>query len=256
VARSALWLQCRDLTRQPGMRLFCFPHAGGGASAFHSWHAGFAPLIQVCPILLPGRERRLSEPLYTSFDPLLEALSEELRPWLDVPFAVFGHSMGALLAFEWVRKLQREGPNVPSRVFLSGRRAPDALDESDLLSPLSDAEFVDELAHRYQGLPDEFLSEPELMAVMLPILRADISVVESYHFTEGEQLNCPTMVSAGIDDATVAFDQLVGWQRHVNANLDVQIFPGGHFYPEGPLISAISAALANSDTEAEPNRGG
>ncbi|MGB2626204.1 MAG: alpha/beta fold hydrolase [Candidatus Acidiferrum sp.] len=231
------------------MRLFCLPHAGGGASAFHSWHAAFAPLIQVCPILLPGRESRLSEPLYTNFDQLLEALSEELRPWLDVPFAVFGHSMGALLAFEWVRRLQREGPRLPSRVFLSGRRAPDASDEAGLLSPLSDAEFVDELAHRYQGLPDELLCEPELMAVMLPILRADISVVESYRFTEGEQLSCPTMVSAGIDDATVPFDQLVGWQRHVDSRFEVQIFPGGHFYPEGPLISAISAALTNSSAE-------
>jgi surfactin synthase thioesterase subunit len=232
------------------MRLFCLPHAGGGASAFHGWHAAFAPQVQVCPILLPGRESRLSEPLYTNFDRLLDALSEELRSWLDVPFAVFGHSMGALLAFEWIRKLQREGTSVPSKVFLSGRRAPDASDEAGLLSSLSDAEFLDRLAHRYKGLPDEILNEPELMAVMLPILRADISIVESYRFTEGELLKCPTMVSAGVDDATVGFDQLMGWQRHVNSPFDVQIFPGGHFYPDGPLISAISAALTKSFTEA------
>ena len=228
---------------RPRVRLFCLPHAGGGASAFHSWQTALSAQVQVCPIQLPGRETRFSEPPYAELDSLVGAIAQELRPWLDIPYAVFGHSMGALLAFEWTRSLQQEGYSMPARLFLSGRRAPDIQDDAGPLHTLPDHEFVEELNCRYQGMPQEFLQNPELMEVFLPILRADIAVVESYQFKEGAPLNCPMTVSAGIGDASTSYDQLLAWARHTRAGFTAQLFPGGDFYPEGPLPGSISASL-------------
>jgi len=231
------------------MRLFCFPHAGGGASVFHSWHSTLAPTIQVCPILLPGRETRLSDPPYASFDSLLEALTHQLQPWIDVPFAAFGHSMGALLAFELVRKLQEDGKPMPAWLFLSGRRAPDAPDKAPLLTPLPDGEFLEELTRRYQGMSQEFLQEPELMAVVLPILRADLAVVESYSYRESRELECPLTVFAGIEDSTVTYEQLLGWRRQTKARFTAQLFPGAHFYPQASMLETISRNLSEISSE-------
>jgi len=225
------------------VRLFCLPHAGGGASAFHSWQTVLPALVQVCPIRLPGGATRFSEPPYTELDPLVDAIAQELRPWLDIPYGIFGHSMGALLAFEWARRLQHEGRSMPVWLFLSGRRAPDIKDSAGPLHTLADDAFVEELNSRYQGLPREFLESPELMEVFLPILRADIAVVESYEFKEDEPLNCPMTVSAGIGDVSTTYDQLLAWARHTRAGFTAQLFPGGHFYSESPLLRSISATL-------------
>lgn len=193
---------------------------------------------------MPGREMRLSEALYTRIDPLVEAMDRELRPWLDIPFAVFGHSMGALLAFEWMRKLRRDGASMPVWLFLSGRRAPDAPDDSHLLHPLPDDEFVKELTRIYDGIPQEFLADKALLEVFLPILRADIAVVESYRFHEDEPLDCPITVFSGVNDSSVSWNQLQAWKRHTHRRFSMQVLPGGHFYSQRPLLQAISATLA------------
>jgi len=169
--RVTPWLQFRPAAGNQRLRLFCLPHAGGGATTYHSWTAELPAFVQLCPVLLPGRETRLSEALYTQIDPLLGALDRELRPWLDIPYAVFGHSMGALLAFAWVRILQREGASMPVWLFLSGRRAPDTPGDTNLLHALPDGEFVKELTRRYNGIPQEVSENEALMEVFLPILR-------------------------------------------------------------------------------------
>jgi surfactin synthase thioesterase subunit len=228
------------------MRLFCLPHAGGGATAFRTWNAALPPSVQVCPVLLPGRETRRSEPAYHDFSELADAIARELQPWLDIPYAVFGHSMGSLLAFEWVRRLRREGRPMPVWLFLSGRRAPDsAPDGSPLLHPLPDPEFLERLTALYQGIPQEILREPELMDLFLPILRADIAVVESYRFQEDDPLDCPLTVFAGSKDASVNWDQLLAWNRQTRGRFAAEILPGGHFYLHDPLLQTISATLAS-----------
>lgn len=232
------------------MRLFCLPHAGGGAAAFHSWTPELPAFVQICPVLLPGRETRLSEPLCTQLDPLVDAMDGELRPWLDTPYAVFGHSMGALLAFEWVRRLQREGASMPAWLFLSGRRGPDAPGDANSLHSLPDYELVNELARLYNGIPPEFLGNETLMEVFLPILRADIAVVESYSFHEDKPLDCPITVFSGMNDESVSWDQLLAWKRHTSQRrFAIQILPGGHFYPQLPLLRTISATLADLDSQ-------
>jgi medium-chain acyl-[acyl-carrier-protein] hydrolase len=177
-------------------------------------------------------------------EPMVDAMARELRPWLDTPYVVFGHSMGALLAFEWVRKLQRSGHPMPAWLFLSGHRAPDMPGDTRLLHSLSDREFVAELTRLYRGIPDGLLLEAEFMEVFLPILRADIAVVESYRFQEDEPLDCPITVFAGSQDTNVSWDQLLAWKRQTRRRFAAQIFPGGHFYPHPPLLQAISATLA------------
>lgn len=247
MTRGPLWLQCRPAAEPPRIRLFCLPHAGGGATAFRAWNASLPPSIQVCPVLLPGREMRRSEPAYTDLDTLVDAIAGQLQPWLDMPYAIFGHSMGSLLAFEWVRRLQRERHTMPVWLFLSGRRAPDTETDANPLHSLPDPEFLSELTRLYEGIPPEILSDPELMEVFLPVLRADIAVVESYSFREEEALDCPITVFAGMQDASVAWDQMLAWKRQTRRRFAVQLLPGGHFYPHGPLLQTISTALAELD---------
>jgi medium-chain acyl-[acyl-carrier-protein] hydrolase len=244
LSKNALWLQCRPLTESPRMRLFCLPHAGGGAIGFRSWNAAMPPFVQVCPVLLPGREMRRTEPAHTDLDTLVDALTAQLQPWLDLPYAIFGHSMGSLLAFEWVRRLERDGQSMPEWLFLSGRRAPDSPPDGHLLHALPDSQFLEQLAGLYQGIPQEILRDPELMAVFLPILRADISVVESYRFREDGPLNCPITVFSGAQDASVTWDQLLAWKRQTCQRFALQLLPGGHFYPQEPLLQTISATMA------------
>ena len=242
--RHTLWLQCRPEAEKPQLRLFCLPHAGSGASAFNSWNTSLPTSVQVCSILLPGRESRLSEPLYNHINPLLDDMTLALSPWLDIPFAIFGHSMGALLAFEWARRLQRNVLAQPIGLYLSGRRAPNVHDTNASLQTLTDREFMVELARRYDGFPQEFFHNAELMEVYLPILRADIAVVESYHFQNGEPLNCPISVFAGIRDTTINWHQLLAWKTQTRGRFALRFFPGGHFYPQPPMLKSISASLA------------
>jgi medium-chain acyl-[acyl-carrier-protein] hydrolase len=177
-------------------------------------------------------------------EPLLDAMDRELRPWLDIPYAFFGHSMGALLALEWARRLRRDGHSMPACLFLSGRRAPDVPGDTRLLHPLTDREFVAELTRLYDGIPPEFMGDAAFTEVFLPILRADIAVVESYCFQEDEPLDCPMTVFSGINDASVSWEELLAWKRHTSRRFGMQVLPGGHFYPQRPLLRTISAALA------------
>ena len=241
---QSLWLPYRPTAAPPRMRLFCLPHAGGGAAEYHAWKNSLPATVEIRPILLPGRETRFSESRYTELDPLVDAIVRELRTRLDLPYAVFGHSMGTLLAFECVRRLQRSGAPMPLSLFLSGRRAPDSPADAHPLHGLPDAEFVDQLNRIYRGIPEEFLDKPEILAVILPTLRADIAVVESYRYREQEPLDCPLTVFAGQHDSSVSWQQLLAWNRQTRRQFSAQVFPGGHFYPRGPLLQSLATTLA------------
>jgi surfactin synthase thioesterase subunit len=193
--------------------------------------------------LLPGRETRYSEPPIADFDQLADILVGELKQHLDIPYAVFGHSMGSLLAFECVRGLTRAGSPSPLWLFVSGRRAPDAAPDPDLLHTLPDSEFVDRLNRIYKGIPEELLNNPEVLEIFLPTLRADVSVVETHHFEELDPLECPISAFAGEADTSVTWQQLLAWKRQTRGHFAAHIFPGGHFYPREPLLQSIAATL-------------
>ncbi|MFC5861904.1 thioesterase II family protein [Acidicapsa dinghuensis] len=240
---STPWLQLRPTPETPQMRMFCFPHAGGGSTVYYPWNRSLPPFVQVCPIVLPGRENRVSEPSIDDFSMLLASITRHLRPWLDLPFVVFGHSMGALLAFEWVRELRRNHCPMPGWLFLSGRCAPQTPPISSPLHNKPDEEFLSELNERYRGIPDEVLSNPELLEFYLPILRADIGVIESYRYQEQEPLSIPITVFAGADDTSISWNEIMDWKLHTSARFQTQILPGGHFYPHNSLLQAMSKTL-------------
>jgi medium-chain acyl-[acyl-carrier-protein] hydrolase len=241
--KTTSWLVCQPAQIRPGLRLFCLPHAGGGSIAFHSWRTKLPPFVQVCSVLPPGREKRLEEPPHTRIEPLVEALTQELAPWLDVPFVVFGHSMGALLAFEWIRNLRRNDLPMPKWIFLSGRPAPDTKVDSSPLRSLPDREFLEELKLRYRGMSQDFLQDPDLTQLFLPVLRADIAIVENYQFHSEAPLNCPMTVFGGVEDATASYDQLFAWKKQTQKSFRLQLFPGGHFYPQDSMLKSISNTL-------------
>jgi medium-chain acyl-[acyl-carrier-protein] hydrolase len=177
-------------------------------------------------------------------EPLMDAMDRELRPWMETPYAIFGHSMGALIAFEWARRLQHGGHPMPECIFVSGRRAPGSPESLNFPQSLSDRDFVVQLTRHYNGIPPEFLDNAALMDVFLPILRADISIVESYSFREDEPLNCPISAFAGAQDQSVSWDRLFAWKRHTRSRFQMQIVPGGHFFSHRPMLHTIATTLA------------
>lgn len=225
------------------VRLFCFPFAGGGASVFAPWVRELPPEVQICPVQLPGREIRLKEPAYTRVAPLLAALDRELRPALDRPFALFGHSLGALVAFELARYLRRQGGPLPQRLFVSARRAPQLADPEPPLGSLPDAELVASLRRRFDGIPAALLDNPDLLAVFLPTLRADCQLLDAYEYVSEAPLECPVAVFGGEQDRSVGRSELEGWATQTSQAFTVRMFPGDHFFLKGPARPLLLQAI-------------
>jgi medium-chain acyl-[acyl-carrier-protein] hydrolase len=211
------------------LRLFCFPYAGGSALVYRQWQHVLPATIEICPVQLPGRGARLHEPPFKSLGPLVESIARALFPYVDKPFAFFGHSMGAIIIYELARLLRAEGHKGPEHLFVSGRRAPHLESREPPLFNLPDAEFFQEL-RRLGGTPTEVLEHPELMQIMEPLLRADFSVAENYVHSEGEPLDCPITVFGGLQDEFTNRDDLEGWRRHTSAPCTIRMFNGGHFF--------------------------
>lgn len=228
------------------LRLFCLPHAGAGASLFHPWSRILPREIQVCPIQLPGRENRLREPPPTGLPALVRDLADAIGPHLDLPLAVFGHSMGAAIGFELARELRRRGVATPVRLLMSGFRAPHRRPAVPPLAALPDARFLETVQQRYGRFADELLREPALLDLILPVLRADLAMIETYCCTEEAPLDCPISVFGGESDPTVTGDELAAWNRHTGAGFDHCTLPGGHFFPiesRDELLGALEHRL-------------
>jgi medium-chain acyl-[acyl-carrier-protein] hydrolase len=211
------------------VRLFCFPYAGGGASPFRAWAGGLPPEVELCPVQLPGRESRLGEPAYTRLAPLVAALVTALRGHLDKPYAFFGHSLGALLAFELVRALRRAGAPPPRHLFVSGYRAPHLPDPEPPLHMLPGPALWDEL-RRLNGTPPEVLDNAELRRLIEPTLRADFAIDETYVYTPDEPLACPISAFGGLVDTDVSGEMLAAWRRHTHDSFALRMLPGDHFF--------------------------
>jgi surfactin synthase thioesterase subunit len=232
------------------LRLFCVPHAGVGPSAYRRWSDCLPSDIEVALIHLPGRESRLRETPYTHIEPLVEAAAVALGPYLDIPYAMFGHSMGALVAFELARRFEEEGHGAPRHLFVSGRRAPQMPPRRSPIAHLPDDQFVPEIRSRYNGIPEEVLRHPDLLALLLPGLRADLTLVEGYVHRPGAPLPCPIVAMGGMADMEATEAELVGWRHQTTAALSVRMFPGGHFYLQTAheeLMRIVTEALMAAD---------
>ncbi len=221
------------------MRLFCFPYAGGGVHAFRAWADNLPKTVEVCPVQLPGRGARMMEAPFTQMLPLVQAAAEALLPHLDKPFAFFGHSMGALVSFEVARWLRRQSGPEPIHLFVSGCFAPDIPDPYPLHN-LPDPELLEGL-RRLNGMPQEALENAELMRLLLPTLRADCTVTETYTYTDEPPLNCPISAFGGLQDHLVGRTHLEAWRQQTTAFFSLRMFPGDHFFLHSaqPLLLRI-----------------
>ena len=227
------WLAERDIRAGARMRLFCLPHAGSGAAAFYGWKRKLPATIDVCPVLLPGREARMLERSMEDARTVAEHLMEATRPYLDTPYAIFGHSMGALLAYLWAVTITEAKVRRPVCLFVSGREGAHLPLWHPDLHGLSDGEFVAELRSRFGGAQGDLLENAELREVFLPILRADLTVVETYRHGPEAMLQCRVIALAGKDDANVRDEGLEAWRELTAGEFAARRLPGDHFYHLG-----------------------
>ena len=220
-----------------GTRLFCFPYAGGGTGAFAGWRRR-AP--EVCPVLLPGRESRSAEAPFDRMAPLVEALAAAIAPYLDRPFAFFGHSMGAAVAFELARELRRRGLPQPCVLIASAARAPQFRRDYTPPPAPSDAQFLAEL-HRLEGFPAAALDDPALLAAVLPALRADAALYRNYMYASDAPLECPIRAYGGLADPNVRPEHLNDWAGETTESFAMRLFPGGHFFPHAEREAVLDA---------------
>lgn len=250
------WLAYYQPNYRATLRLFCFPYAGGSALVFNKWRDSLPPFVEVCPVQLPGRGNRLDVPAFTNMDPLVEAAAAALVPYFDMPFAFFGHSMGASISFELARLLRREGQRLPLHLYLSGRSAPHIISDDPLLHPLPEAELLDEL-RQLNGTPKEVLEHPELMQMMLPLLRADFSVAETYVCKTEPPLDVPITVFGGLFDKDIERAELEAWRDYTTASFKLRMLAGDHFFlntAQATLLRLLATDLTTLVANNNPPR--
>ena len=223
------WIAFRNPNPRARLRLFCFPYAGTGASIFRTWSDGLPADVEICPVQFPGRGTRLMETPFTQLLPLVQALAQALVPLLDKPFAFFGHSLGALVGFELARQLRRQSGVQPVHLFVSADRAPQIPQRDRPIHALPEREFLVEL-RRLNGIPGKVLEEADLMQIMLPILRADFAVYETYVYSTEPPLKCPISIFGGLQDHRVSRSDLEAWRDQTSVSFSLRMFPGDHFF--------------------------
>lgn len=232
------WLLRQPARETARLRLFCFSYAGGSAAAYHGWQAGLPAAVEVCAVQLPGRGERLLEPALRSLPVLVDALAAMLAREDDTPFAFFGHSLGALLAFELARHLRRTGRGLPVQLLVSGSVAPRQRMLSRRLHELGDAELLAAL-RLYNGAPAAALDHPELMELMLPTIRADFALAADYRYAPEAPLPLPVRALGGAHDPHVPFAGLQDWQEESTEPLRRYSFQGDHFFIQGERESVL-----------------
>lgn len=243
---SNSWVTCPKPNPEASLRLFCFPYAGGSALSFRSWPTKLPPTIEVCPVEFPGRGMRLNEPPFAQLFPLVEVIAQSLLSYLDKPFAFFGHSMGGLTSFEVARLLHRTHACSPIHLFVSGRRAPQIPSSTPHVHTLPDADFIEEL-RRLNGTPEEVLANDELMQLLLPTLRADFAVLETYTYQPDSPLNCPITAFGGLQDPDVSCEMLEAWKKQTSAAFSLRLFLGDHFFidtAQSLLLQSLEQTLS------------
>jgi medium-chain acyl-[acyl-carrier-protein] hydrolase len=221
------WLPFGDASGAPA-RLVCLPHAGAGASGYRVWGRDLPAEIAVCPVQLPGRESRISEQPYQRIEPLVADLAEVVAERVEAPYALFGHSLGALVAFELARRLRQLGVPGPVHLFVSGRHAPQATVDLPNLRDLDLPALAAELA-KLGGTPRAVLDNPDLLRAIAPMLLADFTVNETYRHTAQAPLDVPVTAFAGTTDPRGRPEQMAAWQEQTSRDFRLHRVPGGHF---------------------------
>lgn len=247
--RLNTWISCPKPNPQATQKLFCFPCAGGTTSAYSKWHNYLPKDIEINLVQLPGRSYRIEEPPFTEFLSLAKTLASVIKPYLNKPFAFFGHSMGAILGFEIARQLRRENHLIPTHLFAAGSPAPENPIKKPFIHKLPEAEFIAELQYRYNAIPQQIVNNKELMRLFLPCLRADFTMIETYLYTPEKPFDCPITVFGGLQDKAISLDSLEKWRMETNHIFNLEMFTGDHFFlhhPQSSFLQSLSRKLSEN----------
>jgi surfactin synthase thioesterase subunit len=239
------WISCPKPNPEADVRLFCFPYAGGGKVIYREWPTRLPENIEVNIIELPGRWPRLNEDAFTDCAALVRALKPNLLTYQDKPIAFFGHSMGALISFELARSLRREHSIEPVHLFVSGSAAPQFGGLKPRTYDLPEPEFIEEL-RRLNGTPKEVLANEELMQLIIPMLRADLAVCQTYEYVDEPAFRCPISAFGGVEDREASRKRLEAWRKQTTGAFSLRMLPGDHFFlhtATTPILQAISDDL-------------
>lgn len=242
---SLKWASVPRPVNNPKLRLICFPPAGSGTVIYQKWVASFPSDVEVWIVRLPGRETRLRDPLFYDMSSLVESLADTLNPYLDIPYILFGHSLGSLICFELTRYLRRFNKPLPLHLLLSGHRAPHRPPLNPPIHQASDEEFLARIKDM-GGTPDAFFEMKDLVELMLPALRADFTIWETYQYREEYPLDIPMTVFGSDGDGDAAEADFYAWEQHTTKPFEIHMFHGNHFYfQDDPtaLLELINGSL-------------
>ncbi|HEX2086013.1 MAG TPA: alpha/beta fold hydrolase [Solirubrobacteraceae bacterium] len=236
VARPpSAWL---PIAAPPGapLRLYCFPHSGAGTVGYRDWST-LAPDLGPVPVRLPGRESRVGEPPIDDLDLLVERLVDEVVGSFEPPYVLYGHSVGAIVAFELVRAQRRLGLPMPEGLVVSGRPAPQLRRRGPGMHLLSDEGLAADVLS-LGGVPEQIAARPKLLAFFLPLLRADLTLTEGYRYVHEPPLDIPIAAFGGEEDPKAWPDEMAAWREQTTARFTVRVLGGGHFFPleQGPAL--------------------
>lgn len=234
------WLVCFERRPEATLRLICFAHAAGAATAFGTWHRELPRSVELHAVQLPGRESRRHEAPFVEMGALTACLVDVLAGLQDKPMAFFGNSLGSLVAFECARALRRRDLALPVHFFASARGAPQLPLDSPI-HQLPDGEFIRELARRFEGIPKVILDDASLLAYFLPLMRADVRLLESYVYQDEAPLELPISAWAGSQDPGVSEAGLAAWRLQTRAAFQQKLFVGGHFYVTSARAQVLAA---------------
>jgi medium-chain acyl-[acyl-carrier-protein] hydrolase len=251
---SRPWVVRWNGAAQKGVKVFCFPYAGAGPSAFQAWRSEIESYgIELCLIQLPGREARFHEPPARSMAEAALGAARAIAPVLNGPYLMYGHSLGAKIAFETARELRRMGQPEPAHLFVTACQAPQLPWNHPPMRQLGHTAFIDEVQRRYNGIPRQLLEDRDALALLMNALRADVEMIETYRYAPEEPLACPIAVFGGLDDATVTVAALDEWRRQTRGGFRLTMLPGGHFFlntARPRLIEAMGQAARSSGDHA------
>jgi medium-chain acyl-[acyl-carrier-protein] hydrolase len=238
-----VWVVPGQAAKETRLRLFCFANAGGSPAQFRSWQHDLPAGVEVCPVQLPGQGSRFRETPYTRVEPLIDDLADVLEPYYDEPFAFWGYSMGALVSFELARAIQRRGVTQLRHLFVAARRAPHLPPSDSPVHTLPEPALIEAIQQRYNGIPTAVLQEPEMLALFIPVLRANFELLETYNFTDAPPLSCPITAFGGLNDPTVDVNGITAWASLTEGAFQQFMFPGDHFFVQKhqPALLHIAA---------------
>jgi medium-chain acyl-[acyl-carrier-protein] hydrolase len=224
------WIARRGGPSDPRLRLFCFPYAGGGPAVFRGWTEELKSAgVEICSARVPARDSRVNEPPLRSISDVVAPFAVAIFDLLDRPYALYGHSLGALLAFETARELRRKGARAPQQIVISASPAPQLPWNEPPMRHLEEDAFLAEIQKRYGDIARPILDDRELLSLLLPGLRADVAMLENYCYSLEPPFDCPVTAYGGILDRTVPQASLDAWREQTRGNFELHMVDGHHF---------------------------